>query len=85
MSWSVGASGYTPEVGETIEKQFTDGYVCPEPEESTRQAARELIAKTVAAQTPGTKLQIAAYGSQLTNSTSGAVSVSIGVKIDVLT
>ena len=47
-----------------IEKQFNDGGKCVEPEESTRQTARRLIAQMVEVQTPGTKLNISAYGSQ---------------------
>ena len=84
MSWSVGAKGITPEVGEIIEKQFNDGGKCVEPEESTRQTARRLIAQMVEVQTPGTKLNISAYGSQSFDwPIKPGHSVSMGIKIDV--
>lgn len=82
MSWSVGAKGTTPEVGETIEKQFESANKCPEPEEGTRQSARKLIAEVVKAQTDRTKLNINAYGSQSVSEEHGTT-VSLGIKIDV--
>jgi len=87
MSWSVAAKGETPGVGEIIDKQFADGSKCPEPEETIRQSARNLIAGTVGAQSPGTKLVISAYGSQSTSSQGEGlpdkITVSLAIKIDI--
>jgi hypothetical protein len=49
MSWGVSAIGRAPAVGAAIERQFESGK-CAEPEESIRQAARALIAASIAAQ-----------------------------------
>jgi hypothetical protein len=80
MSWIVGATDVTPKVGELVDKMF-EGYQCVDPEEGIRQAARKIIADTVAAQTEGTKLQISAFGSQSTDYTTKKVTVSLSISI----
>ena len=65
MSWGVSAIGRAPAVGAAIERQFESGK-CAEPEESIRQAARALIAASIAAQDSAKVIRVQAYGSQST-------------------
>lgn len=52
MSWSISAVGKASAVAEACEKQFKamEAYPCPEPEESAKQAIRQMIARLCAAQ-----------------------------------
>lgn len=64
MSWSVAAVGRAEAVAEAIERQFTNGTSCSEPEESVRQAARTAIAEALKGQGPTTVVKVQASGSQ---------------------
>jgi hypothetical protein len=66
MSWSVGSAGNSDEVATVIEAQFESYTACPEPEESIKQAARALIAKTLAGKIPAVATTVSAFGSQAT-------------------
>jgi hypothetical protein len=66
MSWSVSGSGNSEETARAIESQFESYSVCPEPEESIKQAARALIAKALAGKIPSTDTTVTAWGSQTT-------------------
>ena len=78
MSWSVGVKSLpAKEAAAEIEKQFEAGSKCAEPEETIRQAARKLIAETIAAQ--DVKLSVSAYGSQ--SSSAGVLGASLGITI----
>jgi hypothetical protein len=66
MSWSVGSSGNSDEVAKGIEAQFESYSACPDPEESIKQAARALIAKTLAGKIPAGPTTVTAFGSQCT-------------------
>lgn len=66
MSWSVGHSGPSNLVAEELEKQFTamESYPCPEPEETIKQRARQLIAVALGANVPPRTVSVGAYGGQ---------------------
>lgn len=69
MSWSVSASGRSDEVAKTVEEQFESmkASPCPEPEESLKQQARQLLAAGLAAQNPARSVSVSAFGSQSTS------------------
>jgi hypothetical protein len=88
MSWSVTATNVTPEAAEQIEAQFAASGPCMDPEEGVRQSARATIATALAAQSPGTRVQVSAYGSQsirygADNKAEGFTN-SLKISIDVL-
>ena len=62
----MGSAGNSDEVAAVIEAQFESYTACPEPEESIKQAARALIAKTLAGKIPAVATTVAAFGSQTT-------------------
>lgn len=77
MSWSVAATGKAPAVGADLERQFANGSKCSEPEETIRQAARMLLAASIAGQDPASVVQISAAGSQSQSYSTGASGSSI--------
>jgi hypothetical protein len=69
MSWSVSATAVKSDVAaKAIESQFASYTPCPEPEESIKQAARDLIAQALAGNVPSREVSVSAWGSQTTSS-----------------
>jgi len=79
MSWSVSARGQTPGIAAEIERQFEGSGQCVEPEETSKQAARKIIADTIAMQGIMQKLTVSAYGSQVKNPTTSSPAVSLSI------
>jgi hypothetical protein len=67
MSWSVSAMGKAPAVRTEIARQFTAQSKCMEPEEGVRQAARQLLDVSLAAQDAASIVKVSASGSQWTD------------------
>jgi len=64
MSWSVASLGKAEAVRKDIANQFTRGSKCAKPEETIRQAAREILDKALANQANVYVVKVQASGSQ---------------------
>jgi hypothetical protein len=81
MSWSIsGRIGKAPGVRAAVAKEFEQSSKCAEPEETIRQAAKQIIDAALAAQGENQVVEVSASGSQ---STSGITVVSNSVNIKV--
>jgi len=66
MSWSVSATGNSIDVAMKIEEQFSSYTPCPDPEESIKQSARDLIGQALRGNIPDREVTVSACGSQAT-------------------
>ena len=64
MSWSIGVAAWPSDTASDKLKEQVAQWTCPEPEESIKQTALELITKTLAGNNPARPVNVSAYGSQ---------------------
>lgn len=83
MSWSVSSIGKAGAVRKEIAGQFDRQSACAEPEESVRQAAKQLIDASLAGQDENTAVRVSASGSQSFKDWSAKTGVSNQLTISI--
>ena len=84
MSWSFYGVGLAEKLSAKVDKDIVNSpYKCTEPEESLRQAAGDLIKKSLDAQSPGTAVRVSASGSQSQYGNNGELVVNNSLEIKV--
>lgn len=81
MSWSIsGRLGKAPAVRAAVAKEFEQSSKCAEPEETIRQAAKQIIDAALAAQGENQVVEVSASGSMSKNGevvTSNTVNIAV--------